>query len=328
MKFKLILLLVINLLLVQYVAAQVPDTLIRQLDSLKREIKDTQVNNTNKEAYNEETKITPRVYFALLVTDLTQEVTGPFHSTRKTWVKVGAFALIEGGLAFSDKPIQQYMFNLSNHNGGVKHASSYITRFGGPYEVYTLGALGVYGFLFKNEKMKTTTLLASQAYITGGAMEAVIKTLSGRQRPNYYDPNESQPSPTFRGPFASLGKDINGKKLNSSFPSGHTTVAFAAATVYAMEYKKQVWVPVLAYSAATLIGISRMTENKHWATDVFAGAALGYVTGRQVVNNYHRYAKLQAEKKNQPVKKKRATSLSFKLDYREGYFLTDVNYSF
>jgi membrane-associated phospholipid phosphatase len=78
------------------------------------------------------------------------------------------------------------------------------------------------------------------------------------------------------------------------FLRGHTTLAFAAATVYAMEYRNKPLIPVLAYTAASLIGLSRITENKHWATDVVAGAALGYLSGRQVVNNYHRYAKLKA----------------------------------
>ena len=91
----------------------------------------------------------------------------------------------------------------------------------------------------------------------------------------------------FRGPAFSV------KHGSTSFPSGHTTAAFAAATVFAQEYKDRLWVPILSYSAASLIGLSRITENAHWASDVFAGAALGYVTGLQVVRNYHRYAYLK-----------------------------------
>lgn len=127
-------------------------------------------------------------------------------------------------------------------------------------------------------------------------------------------------SPTFRGPFHVL-KDAEGNRLNGSFPSGHTTVAFAAATVYALEYKDKPWVPVFAYTAASLIGLSRLTENKHWATDVLAGAALGYLTGRQVVNNYHRYAKLKAPKQEKPF-------LSFSVGYGNGQLMPSVVYRF
>jgi membrane-associated phospholipid phosphatase len=138
-------------------------------------------------------------------------------------------------------------------------------------------------------------------------MEAVIKFISGRQRPTHFDPTSTEVEPKFRGPFYK-GVASNGKRINSSFPSGHTTVAFAAATVFAMEYKDRPLVPFIAYSAATLIGLSRITENKHWATDVFVGAGLGFLTGRQVVNNYHRYAKLKA-----PQQKK--NSVSFDMMY-------------
>ena len=85
----------------------------------------------------------------------------------------------------------------------------------------------------------------------------------------------------------------------TSFPSGHTTVAFAAPTVFAMEYKNTKFVPIIASSAATLSGLSRLTENARWASDVLVGAALGYLCGRQVVNNYHRYSKIQSAKARQ-----------------------------
>jgi hypothetical protein len=88
-----------------------------------------------------------------------------------------------------------------------------------------------------------------------------------------------------------------------------------------MEYKDKPWVPVFAYSAASLIGISRITENKHWATDVLVGAALGYISGRQVVNNYHRYAKIQNENK-------RKGQLIFNLQYLYGQWLPGIVYTF
>ena len=152
-------------------------------------------------------------------------------------------------------------------------------------------------------------------------MESLLKMLSGRQRPYYYNPNQVEAEPTFHGPFYKGGRDVNGTKLNSSFPSGHTTVAFAAATVFALEYKDKPFVPILSYSLATLIGLSRITENKHWITDVFLGAVLGYYTGKQVVNNYHRYAKLKS-----PRQKK--NSVSFGIDYLQGKALPGLVYKF
>src|SRR6266496_4487546 len=302
-----------GLLLPIIVFSQKPDTLIKKLDSLQRKTDSAggQSNNINTTAYNENTQITFSSYFILLGSDLKQEVTAPFHFTGKDWGRVAKFAVIEGGLFFADEPVQRAALDLRDHNTGVRNVGKYISMFGGTYETYLLGSLGAYGFIFKREKIKTTTLLATQAYITGAAMEGLFKFLTGRQRPTFYDPNSKEAEPKFNGPFSSSGKDINGNRVNSAFPSGHTTVAFAAATVFAMEYKDRRLVPIIAYSAAALIGLSRITENKHWITDVVAGAALGYFTGRHVVNNYHRYAKLKA-----PNRKK--NSVSFNLQYNYG----------
>jgi membrane-associated phospholipid phosphatase len=305
------------------VFSQKPDTLIKKLDSLSRKTDSAggQQNNISTKAYNEKTNITFSSYFILLGSDLKQEFTAPFHFSLKDWRTVGAVAIVGGALFLADEPVQRYALRLRDSSATVRNVSKYVTRFGGSYEAYILAGLGAYGFIFKNEKIKTTTLLATQAYITGAAMESVLKFLSGRQRPYYYDPRSVEAEPKFNGPLSSYRKDFNGKRTNTSFPSGHTTVAFAAATVFAMEYRDRPLVPLISYSAATLIGLSRITENKHWITDVFAGAALGFFTGKLVVNNYHRYARLKA-----PNQKK--NSISFNLQYNYGRLMPGLTYRF
>ena len=91
-------------------------------------------------------------------------------------------------------------------------------------------------------------------------------------------------------------------------------LAFAAATVYAKEYKYIPAVPVIAYSLASLISLSRITENRHWTSDILTGAALGYLCGTQVVNNFHRYARLQRQKKS----KKDTPHVSLNATYLDG----------
>jgi membrane-associated phospholipid phosphatase len=296
------------------------DTLINKLDSLQRK-KDTagQVNIINPDAYTETTNLTLKSYFVLLGSSLKQEFTKPFHMTKKDWGNFGKFAAVTVALSFADRPIQKEALKLRNRNTAVNDISKYVTNFGGVYEGYTLAALGAYGFVFKNQKMKTTTLLATQSYITAAALESVLKFVSGRTRPSFYGPNEVA-RPRFLGPFSKTGVDATGKTTYSSFPSGHTTVAFAAATVFASEYRNKPLVPIIAYSAATLIGVSRITENKHWTTDVLVGAAVGFLAGKNVVNNYHRYAKIKnAEKKN---------TVTFNLQYSFGHLEPGIIYKF
>jgi len=297
------------------------DTLINKLDSLQRK-KDTsgQVNNINPKAYTENTSLNFKNYFVLLGSSLKQEFTKPFHMTKKDWGNFGKFAAVTVALSFADKPIQKEALNLRNRNTAINNVSKYVTNFGGVYEGYTLAALGTYGFVFKNEKMKTTTLLATQAYVTAAALESVLKFLSGRTRPSYYPPGV-EAKPRFLGPFSKTSKDASGKKVYSSFPSGHTTVAFAAATVFASEYKNKPIVPIIAYTAASLIGASRITENKHWTTDVFVGAAVGFLAGKNVVNNYHRFSKI---KSSEPKK----NTISFNLNYSFGHLEPGIIYKF
>lgn len=296
--------------------AQQPDTLLKKLDSLRAN-NDTskQVNNTSESAYTDETKITLPGYFILLGSNMKQSFTKPFHMKKKDWRNLALFAGLQVGLSFADKPIQRNALDFRDNNKSVRDVSDYITRFGGLYEVYTLLGLAATGYATKNLKLRTTTLLASQSYLTAGAVQFATKFLFGRQRPSYIDPGTLQPEPTFRGPFYKP-TDALGNRTNSSFPSGHTTGAFAAATVFSLEYKDKKLVPFISYGFATLIGLSRITENKHWLTDIIAGAALGYITGQQVVNNYHRYARIRNGETD--MKAKRKNQLSFMLDYNMG----------
>lgn len=303
-------------------AQQPIDTLIHKLDSLSKKTDSAgyQINNTKETAYNGITKLSGRDYLILLGSNLKQAFTKPFHMTGKDWKKLGIFAGVAVATGFADETIQKNALSLRNKSSAVRNTGNYISRFGGLYEVYTLAGFGAYGLIVKNEKVKNTTLLATQAYITGGVVEAVLKTLSGRTRPSFYG-QYAEAEPKFLGPFGNTSRDAAGKKSNSSFPSGHTTVAFAAATVFAKEYANQPLVPIIAYSAATLIGVSRITENKHWASDVLVGAALGFLTGRQVVNNYHRFAKIKTDAKKRG-------QLSFNLNYDFGKMMPGVVYRF
>ena len=69
----------------------------------------------------------------------------------------------------------------------------------------------------------------------------------------------------------------NGER--GSFPSGHTATAFMGATLLAHEYgHKSVWIPIAGYSIATATGVLRILNNKHYASDVLVGAAIGIVS--------------------------------------------------
>jgi membrane-associated phospholipid phosphatase len=305
--------------------SQEKDILTRKLDSLSIKATESGQENNIDPAGFQHAKLGVGTYVTLLKDDFKQDLTLPFHTKGKDWLKVAGFALATGAVALTNRPINEFATNLHNNNPALASVSKYVTRFGGPYEIYTIGGFFAYGLIFNTQREKTTTMLATQAYIIAGVIGGVGKFLFAEQRPYYTDPISGKSGPIFHGPFYAFKKGPDGQKLShsdyASFPSGHTTAAFAAATVYAMEYKDKPLIPILSYTAATLIGLSRMTENQHWPIDVMAGAMLGYLSGRQVVNNYHRYSRLKNGKgKNEP--------LSFNLQYMNKQLLGALTYKF
>jgi PAP2 superfamily protein len=104
-------------------------------------------------------------------------------------------------------------------------------------------------------RFRAATYDGAQAFIVNAVYTTALKEAVGRRRPE------------------------GSNRL--SFPSGHTSSAFAWATVAGHYYGPKVGVP--AYAAAGLIGLSRMEKNQHHFSDVLAGAALGFVVGRTVV---------------------------------------------
>jgi membrane-associated phospholipid phosphatase len=60
-------------------------------------------------------------------------------------------------------------------------------------------------------------------------------------------------------------------------------LAFSVGAAIASEYHDIAWVPPLAYGIATLVALSRINDNDHWASDVFFGSAVGFFTAKAIV---------------------------------------------
>jgi membrane-associated phospholipid phosphatase len=95
--------------------------------------------------------------------------------------------------------------------------------------------------------------------LVAGGVTLGLKEAFGRFRPL-----ESPNDPFRFEPFSG----------HASFPSGHATLAFAAAVALDRETSSR-WVPWLVYPAATMVAWSRVHDLEHWTSDVVAGAAIG-----------------------------------------------------
>ncbi|MEO7455488.1 MAG: phosphatase PAP2 family protein [Gemmatimonadaceae bacterium] len=134
------------------------------------------------------------------------------------------------------------------------------------------------GRLAGNDRMAQLGLHGTEALLVGELAGGVIKGVVGRQRP-YVKPRDSKSYALFRG--------LKGDEFRS-FPSGHSVAAFAAAAAVTSEtagwWPNSRWIigPAL-FGGAALTGISRMYDNRHWATDVIVGAGIGTFAGLKVV---------------------------------------------
>lgn len=79
------------------------------------------------------------------------------------------------------------------------------------------------------------------------------------------------------------------KSSDNSMPSGHTAQAFASATLLDIEYRDtSPWISVGGYLCAAATGFLRVSNNRHWASDVLIGAAIG-IASVKTVSLTHRY---------------------------------------
>ena len=143
------------------------------------------------------------------------------------------------------------------------------------------GTLYAAGRLSHNAKLADLGLHGTEALLIGEATATTMKILVGRARPYLgTGPNDY-----------GFGRGLSTGDYKS-FPSGHAVAAFAAAAAVTSETSRHApdtrWIvgPVM-YAGAALVGVSRMYNNQHWASDVIVGAGVGTLAGLKVVRYQH-----------------------------------------
>jgi hypothetical protein len=155
--------------------------------------------------------------------------------------------------------------------------------FGGPGPLIIGSSMYLVGRLGHVPRMAELALHGTEAVGVGAAIAGVIKTVAGRARP--FVSADTNPRD-----FA-FGRGLK-KGDYKSFPSGHSTAAFSAAAAVVAEthewWPNSTWyiAPVM-YGGATVVGLSRMYDDQHWASDVLMGAAIGTFAGLKTVRFNH-----------------------------------------
>lgn len=188
------------------------------------------------------------------------------HVTRIGVIPVAATLGAIAVASVADKPIRDY---LQRHRSGGKDDVATIFKDMGEPDIYApipLGLIAV-GLVSGNHKITRAGGRITAGLLTAGALTNILKPI-GRVRPK----------------FADDAYQVTPLKGSYSWPSGHSSMAFALATGISDEVH---FLPLSIglYGAATMTGWSRMNDNRHWLTDVLGGMLVG-ITSAKVMNGH------------------------------------------
>jgi hypothetical protein len=133
------------------------------------------------------------------------------------------------------------------------------------------GAFGLHGILTDDKATKKVGFEIIQAALYSGGITSVLKFAFGRARPFM-----NKGSADYQ-PFTLLDDGFH------SFPSGHSTLAFALSTVLSRNAQSSA-LKVLAYLPAALTAFSRVYQDYHWTSDCLLSAVVGFVVATWVVD--------------------------------------------
>lgn len=123
--------------------------------------------------------------------------------------------------------------------------------------------IGLIFFLFKRQREIGIAIIVS--YAISGVLAQLLKRIILSPRPEAFFKNQF---------YQDILNHSGNTNLFHSFPSGHTTSAFALATVLAYYFHTIRWQTALVF-LAVLAGFSRIYLGQHFLTDVMAGMVLG-----------------------------------------------------
>lgn len=206
-------------------------------------------------------------YSKSFVVDTKNYITAPLKWNKKQLIINTGLGLIGGSLFFADDWVQS-KFPIANGNQmvGIKYGFEYFGN--GFYSMPLMAGMFIYGLSAKKTLPFRTSLMGVKSFVLSTLVTRVLKYSLNR-----YRPEEGRGANFFAGPF---------NPFSLSFPSGHTTGAFAVASVLAKNFSRIKWIPIASYSLATGVGLSRLWTKQHWASDVFFGALVGWSVGTLV----------------------------------------------
>lgn len=198
--------------------------------------------------------------------------TQPLRWEAKDWLTLGGVtAGTYLAYSFTDEDIHQYF----KERPELKEKTLFkISKMYGEPLISGLvaGGLYIYSIGYKDDEAGLIAFEILESFGFSLALNIGIKTFIGRSRP--YKNNGDH-----EFDFFNIGYGT------TSFPSGHSTVAFSLSTVLAAHTDNYLY-KALLFTPAFFTATQRMVQDQHWSSDVFAGAAIGFFVGNYLVNSH------------------------------------------
>ncbi len=170
----------------------------------------------------------------------------------------------------------------------LQRGASTAAFMGGPGPFLVGASLFGGGRLLRRHNFADVGLHLTEGVLLAASINAFAKGVSGRSLPNVGSPDADG---------FSLGRGFHRRNGNFvSFPSGHTAAAFAMASVITAETSDRYpraarYVGPIAYGSGIVVGLARMYQNVHWASDLPVAALIGTWSGISVVSRQHGHPK-------------------------------------
>jgi membrane-associated phospholipid phosphatase len=196
---------------------------------------------------------------------------GPAAGQESAWPSTAEWLVAGGTLTASflldDEAREELSLERAGDGGAMERIGN---RFGNPLLVSSAIALGyAAGRVTGREGLAASSVRAAAGFVTTGAVTQSLKWAVGRPRPDL-GPDDEELRP---GSF---------DNEHQAWPSGHAAVAFSLATSVAME-SDRAWVGAAAYGLAGVTAWSRVRADRHWTSDVVAGALIGTLATRSTI---------------------------------------------
>ncbi|MDD2772436.1 MAG: phosphatase PAP2 family protein [Elusimicrobiales bacterium] len=221
---------------------------------------------------DENSFLTP-AYFKRVFNDVVETPQKPLSWDKKDWLIAGGVVGASFAAFAIDDSVRKYYENPGHQNAFLDSVSDATTHFG-DYKVQLPLITGswVAGMATGNETLKKIAADGAEAsFIAAGLITPALVYISGRALPD-----TGEDAMKFR-PFT---------PMRYSYPSGHTTEAFAMATVLDQNLRRHFgyWPTPFLYALAAGTAHSRVYDDVHYVSDIILGAGIGWAVGYWIAN--------------------------------------------